>query len=61
MLIFTAEGPRSVAPGDLLCVYRAGGLDGRYTHCALGGSEVSGAILALDALEAEPDSSELAA
>ena len=58
MLIFTAEGPRSVAPGDLLCVYRA---DGRYTHCALGGSEVSGAILALDALEAEPDSSELAA
>jgi hypothetical protein len=66
MLLFTAGGPRSVASGDVLCVYRAGGRDGRYPHCTLvllGGSEVSGAILdeALDALEADPDSSDLAA
>jgi hypothetical protein len=51
MLIFTAEGPRSIDPCDVMHVYRGGG-DGRYTHCTLvlnGGTEVSGA--ALDAAE----------
>jgi hypothetical protein len=46
MLIFTAEAPRSVAPGEVVL---------------LGGPEISGAIFALDALEAEPDWSDLAA
>jgi hypothetical protein len=56
MLIFTAEGPRSVDDRDVLCIYRGGG-DGRYTHCTLvmhHGAEISGAISndALAALEA---------
>jgi hypothetical protein len=46
MLIFTAEGPRNVDAGDVVL---------------LGSPEVSGAIFALDALEAEPDWSDLAA
>lgn len=46
MLIFTAEGPRNVDPGDVVL---------------LGSPEVSGAIFVLDVLEAEPDWSDLAA
>ena len=47
MLIFTAEdGSRSVATDDVVL---------------LGGPEVSGAIFAMHALEAEPDWSDLAA
>ena len=57
MLMFTAEGPRSVDDRDVIAVYRGGG-DGRYTHCTLvlhGGTEVSGAVLnaAIDRIENE--------
>jgi hypothetical protein len=56
MLLFTAQGPRSVDDRDVIAVYR-GGSDARYTHCTLilhYGSEISGAISndALRALEA---------
>ena len=47
MVLFTAEGPRSIDPSNVLCVYRGGG-DGRYVHCTVvlhGGTEVSGAAL----------------
>ena len=46
MLIFTAEGPRSIDPADVIAIYCGGG-DSRYTHCTLVllvGTEVSGAI-----------------
>ena len=46
MLIFTAGGPRSIDPADVIAIYCGGG-DSRYTHCTLVllvGTEVSGAI-----------------
>ena len=46
MLIFTAEGPRSIDPADVIAIYCGGG-DGRYTHCTLVllvGTVVYGAI-----------------
>ena len=57
MLIFTAEGRRSVDERDVIAVYRGGG-DGRYTFCTLalhGGTEISGAVLnaAIDRIERE--------
>ena len=45
MLIFAAEGPRSIDPADVIAIYCCGG-DG-YTHCTLVllvGTEVCGAI-----------------
>jgi hypothetical protein len=46
VLIFTAEGPRSINPTDVIAIYCGGG-DGRYMHCTLVllvGTQVSGAI-----------------
>jgi hypothetical protein len=46
MLIFTAEGPRSVDDRDVIAVYRGGG-DGRYTFATLvmaDGTEIAGAV-----------------
>ena len=56
MVIFSAEGPVSVDPRDVLAIFR-GGSDGRYTHCVLvlsGGREIAGALAnaALASLEA---------
>ena len=57
MIVFSAEGVRSIDPAKIVAVYRGGG-DGRYTHCTLvlhGGTEVSGAVLdeAIDRIECE--------
>ncbi len=56
MVIFTAEGPRSIDPGDILAVY-SGDMAGGFTNCVvvlIGGTELGGAISndALVALEA---------
>jgi hypothetical protein len=34
MLIFTAGGPRSIDPADVIAIYCGGG-ESRYTHCTL--------------------------
>lgn len=46
MLMFTAEGPRSIDERDAIAVYR-GGSDGRYTFATLvmvDGTEIAGAV-----------------
>jgi hypothetical protein len=56
MVIFSAEGMRSVDVADVACVYRGSPMPGGYTQCAVvldNGTEISGMAMtaALDELE----------